>query len=140
MSSGYLDTNVVVHSLANDAHSTECRRFIELLQRGEIAAVLDATVLHELTYTISRYRKEFSRVDIAQFLLWMVDLEGVSCNRLLFKATLERWGASENLGFVDAYLLARATDEGVPIYSKNVKHLGGFGVAVPDPLPGTAST
>jgi predicted nucleic acid-binding protein len=139
VSSGYLDTNVVIHSLTNDTLATECSQFIELLQRGEITAVLDVTVLHELTYTISRYRKEYTRADIAQFLLWLVDLESVSCDRPLFKYALERWGVSDNLGFVDAYLIARASQEGVPIYSKNVKHLGGFGVTVPDPLPGTAT-
>jgi len=139
MSNGFPDTNVVVHALTSDEHSQECRRFLELLAQGQIEAELDATVLHELTYTVSRYRKELSKSDVVRFLTWIVELDGISCDRRLFKHALEIWGNSNGLGFVDAYLVARAIEVDEPIYSKNTRHLTVIGPAVPNPLPGTDS-
>jgi hypothetical protein len=98
MNSGLLDTNVAIHSLANEPLSVECSNFMKLLESGVVSVVLDATVLHELSYSISRYRKDFARADIARLLLWLVDLVGVSCDRPLFQDALQRWGSSTELG------------------------------------------
>jgi predicted nucleic acid-binding protein len=133
---GYLDTNIVIHSLTNDPLSDECRRFLVALERGEVTARLDVSVLHELTYSIPRYRKQSSRTDIVGLLRWIVGFEGIVCDRALFIETLVRWGRSESLGFVDAHLISLASRDSAAIYTKNAKHFAGYGVDVPDPLPG----
>jgi predicted nucleic acid-binding protein len=139
-SSGLLDTNVVIHAIANDGRTAECRAMLDELAAGRISAVLDPLVVHELSYGIPRYRKTQSKSQVAQVLLWLIGLDGIECEKDLLRDAIDRWAANPGLGFVDAWLAARAARAGVPVYTKNVKHFAGQGVAVPDPLPGAAST
>ena len=45
---GLLDTNVVLHALANDDRTEECQRFLLAVDEGRVRARLDIAVLHEL--------------------------------------------------------------------------------------------
>ena len=132
---GYLDTNIVIHSLTSDEHSAECLAFLHALERGDVFAELDVLVLHELTYMGPRYRKQYARADVTRLLIWLVGLEGIKCDRDLLTETLKRWASSDALGFVDAHLLELAKRLDRPIYTKNAKHFVGQGVPIPDPLP-----
>jgi len=133
---GLLDTNVVIHSFAHDAHSAECSRFMRALRDGHTSATLDPLVIHELTYALPQFIKQMSRPELAAFLLEMIGWEAVRCdNKALLVDTLERWRDRAGLGFVDAYLSALALRRDLPVYTKNVRHFLTQGVDVPDPLP-----
>ena len=132
-----IDTNVFLHPHTTDAHSQECRRFLSLVEAGRIQVWLDALVVHELSYALRHYWKDASRGQIATYLRHLVHLPGVLVADLdLLLATLDRWGRTDGLGFVDAYLVELAAQRGgLPIYSKNVRELRAQGATVPDPLP-----
>ena len=85
---GFLDTNVVVHSLTNDEHLEECRRFLNQIQSGTRSITLDPLVVHELTFTIPRYAKQMSRDDVADFLLSLISQPGISIITIVSKYRL----------------------------------------------------
>jgi predicted nucleic acid-binding protein len=139
MSNGYLDTNVFMHALTHDEHAQECIAFLDALERGAIVARLDPLVMHELTYTLSRFAKQLSRLDVGTYLVSILEWPGVQSDKALLIDTVRRWSQTPGLSFVDAYLAAAAGRDAVPIYSKNVKELRAQGADVPNPLPrGTA--
>ena len=138
MPDGLLDTNVFVHSLTRDPQSEECRRLLRAIQSGQERAVLDALVVHETTYALQRVVR-LSRTDAANYLLDVLGWPGIIADRALLIDALSRWRATAGLGFVDAYLAARAARDGAPVYTKNVRELVAQGATVPDPLPGTGS-
>lgn len=135
MNIGYLDSNVVVHSITRDAHSPRCRAFLLALREGSITAILDPLVVHELTYVLPRYAKQMTRLDIAAFLTSMLEWPGIEADGQTLADALRRWSGSTEIGFVDALLAARAVRSGARIFSINVRHFAGHGVDVPDPLP-----
>ena len=136
MSSPLLDSNVYLHALTNDSNSAECTALLSAIEVGEIGAILDIVVLHELTYSIPKYLKGISKLDVARLLTRLIELPGIICDKLLFADTIYRWSKTPGLSFVDAYLSAYATRDSVSIFSKNVRELRGQGAFVPDPLPG----
>jgi hypothetical protein len=135
VSNPLLDTTIYVHSLTNDAQREECRRFLRALFNDELSAELDIVVLHELTYSIPRYLKGTSKEDVVRMLVWLIDMPGIVCDKVLFRDALARWSEQPRLGFVDAYLGARAARDNVPVFTKNVRDLRSQGVEVSDPLP-----
>lgn len=137
MAEGLLDTNVFVHSLARDAPSEECRRFLRAVQSGQVQAYLDPLVVHETTYALQRIVR-MSRADIADYLIDVLNWPGIVADRTILLDTLGRWRDSVGLAFVDAYLAARSVRDGSPIYTKNVRELIDQGATVPNPLPGQA--
>ena len=137
MPDGLLDTNVFVHSLTRDPQSEEGRRFLRAIRSGQERAVLDALVVHETTYALQRVVR-LSRTDAADYLLDVLSWPGIIADRPVLVDALIRWRATAGLAFVDACLAARATRDGVPVYTKNVRELVAQGAAVPDPLPGQA--
>jgi predicted nucleic acid-binding protein len=139
MADGLLDTNLFVHAMAKDSHGVECARFLRSLELGHQRAYLDPMVVHEVTYALPRVVKGLSRVAIATYLEKVVRWPGIVCDRPLLEEALARWKRTHGLGFVDAYLAARASRDGVPIFSKNVRELVAQGATVPDPLSGTTS-
>lgn len=136
MDEGLLDTNVFVHALARDQQSAECRRFLDLLKQGLLQAYLEPLVVHELTYTLPRVHRAMSRADVVVHLRGVVAWPGGVGEKDLLREALDRWDQPPGLGFVDAYLAARATRDGVLVYTKNAREFVGQGATVPDPLPG----
>jgi predicted nucleic acid-binding protein len=137
MPDGLLDTNLFVHALAQDQHGAECATFLRSLEVGQRQAYLDPLVVHEVTYSLPRVVQGMNRTAVADYLINVVRWPGVVCDRALIEEALVRWRRTHGLGFVDAYLAARAARDGVPIYTKNVRELVAQGATVPDPLPGT---
>lgn len=132
---GLIDTNVFIHAQTTDHRSEECRRFLRAVQEGRIAVQLEALVLHELTYALPHYRKQMTRAEITIYLLAILGWEGLRGEIDLLIETVERWAASPNLAFVDAYLAAVASQNGLPVYTLNARHLASQGIDVPSPLP-----
>ena len=132
---GLLDTNVFIHAYANDAHSAECRASLLAVERGDVLARLEPLVLHELSYALPRYLKQMSRTDVARYLLMVLAWKGVRGETDTMVAAVERWLASNDLAFVDAYLCAVAKRDGRSLYSKNVEELRRQEVDVPGRLP-----
>ncbi len=135
MMPGLIDTNVFIHAQTTDQRSEECRRFLRAVQEGRITVRLEALVLHELTYALPHYRTHMSRADITEYLLAILAWEGVRGEIDLLVETVERWAATPNLAFVDAYLVSVADHDQLPVYTLNVRHLTAQGVDVPSPLP-----
>ena len=104
MTSGILDTNILISALMNDSTSAECGEFVELLQRGDVSARLHVLVLHELTYALTRALPQMTRSKIATYILEILSWRGIECDVPLFLATAEAWGGTAGLSFVDAYL------------------------------------
>jgi len=132
---GLIDTNILFHAQTHDAHSEECRRFLTALERGNVQAVLDPVVLHELTYVLPRYVKQMSRQDVATYLEVVLSWPGIQGDKATMIDAVQRWGSTPGLAFADAYLAARAASEARPVYTKNVRELRGQIVGVPEPLP-----
>jgi predicted nucleic acid-binding protein len=134
-SEGFLDTNVVVHAFTNDPLSRECMAFLEKLESGERSARLEIFVVHELSYILPRYLKQLSRAEIGRILEDLLGWPGVivSDRELLIEA-ISRWSRSQSLGFVDSLLISQARSHGLPIFTKNVREMSGFGVEIPSNL------
>jgi predicted nucleic acid-binding protein len=140
MGDGLLDTNHFVHALARDALSLECRTFLDRLKQGLTRAYLDPLVVHELPYSLPRVHQQMSRSDVATYILGVLAWPGIVGETHLLREAIDRWDQTPGLGFVDAYLAARARQESVPVYTKNVRELSMQGAVVPDPLPGSSAT
>jgi predicted nucleic acid-binding protein len=138
MAEGILDTNILVHALMRDSVSEECRDLLRAIGIGQERAILDPLVVHEATYALQRVVR-LSRSAAADYLLDVLAWPGIIADRPVLVDALGRWKATQGLGFVDAYLVARASIEGVPIYSKNIRELVAQGATVPDPLPGAST-
>jgi predicted nucleic acid-binding protein len=139
MAEGLLDTNVFIHAHAHDSGSDECRRFLAALEQGHLRARLEPLVLHELSYALPHFVKQMTRTQVAEYLLMVLGWDGVQGDKDIMVDAVDRWGKSAGLSFVDAYLAALATQQGRPVYTKNVRELTGQGVSVPQPLPSGAS-
>ena len=133
---GLIDTNIFFHAQTHDAHSEECRRFIDALERGDVQAFLDPIVLHELSFVLPRYAKQMTRQDVATYLLVVLSWPGIQGDKSTMAEAVRRWGSTPGLSFADAYLAARASSEDRPVFTKNVRELRRQSVDVPDPLPG----
>ncbi len=135
MNDGLLDTNVVVHIFDVAPPGEECAAFLRAVEAGQIHAVLDPLVVHELTYVLPRFQKQMARVDVARFLIDLVNMPGIVSDKELLVETLRLWGATAGLGFVDAYLVTRGDREDRSILTKNARELRRLGATVPDSLP-----
>jgi hypothetical protein len=76
-----------------------------------------------------------TRARLAEYLLMVLEWEGVEGDKRVMVDAVERWRDTPGLGFVDAYLAAVATIRQCPVFSKNVRELAGQGVVVPEQLP-----
>lgn len=137
---GLLDTNVIIHALANDSHSAECRRFVDRVENGTTTVWLEPAVLHEISYALPRYLKQLSRHDIAQTLVSILNWKGVRREVESMRRAVNLWADNPGLAFVDAYLAALSLDRELPIFTKNAGELNALGARVLSPLPGTEAT
>jgi len=134
---GLLDTNVIIHSLADDPLSVECWNFMQQVRSGQVSVILDPLVIHELTYALPRYAKQWERTEIAGFIETLLHLPGVSGDTSRMVRAIGFWKENTGVGFVDCYLAVLANDEQLPVYTKNVRHLRRLAAEAPDPLPGS---
>jgi predicted nucleic acid-binding protein len=132
---GLVDTNVFLHALTSDRHSSECRQFLAAVERGAVRARIEPIVLHELSYALKHYVKQMSRDDVAQYLLMVIGWKGIQGEKDVLVDAVERWRRTPHLAFVDAYLAALALQRSCPVYTKNARELEGQGIGVPQPLP-----
>jgi predicted nucleic acid-binding protein len=114
-----LDTNVFVHALTNDVYSRSCQNLLKAISAGTVRATLDPLVVHELTYVLPRYVKQMTRGDIAQYLTSVIAWEGVLADKNTLADALRLW-STHRVGFIDAYLSARAIAEDRQVYSRNI--------------------
>jgi predicted nucleic acid-binding protein len=134
-SEGLLDTSVFIHAQTHDQHSDECRRFLAAVESGHISAVIEAPVLHELSYALRHYRKEMTRSQVAAYLLMILGWDGIRGETSVLADTVTRWRDTPGLAFIDAYLAAVAKDRGCPVYTKNIDEIATQGIDVPRRLP-----
>jgi predicted nucleic acid-binding protein len=134
VSDGLLDTNVVVHVFDRMPPGPECAAFLGAIESGRVRAVLEPLVIHELTYVLPRFQKQFDRTDVARFLIDLVKMPGIVADKELLVETLQLWSVTPGLGFVDACLVARGRREDRSIFTKNLRELRRLGANVPDPL------
>jgi predicted nucleic acid-binding protein len=132
---GLLDTNVFIHAQTHDAQSEECLRFLEAVKSGRVEAHIEPIVLHELSYALPHYRKGMTRAEVAEYLLAVLEWDGITGNKGELVSTVERWRITPGLAFVDAYLAELAMRRQCPVYTKNVAELRAQGTVVPDVLP-----
>lgn len=131
---GLIDTNILIHALANDGQGADCRVFLEQVQDGGREVLLTTVVVHEFTYAVSRYAKRMTRVDIGGYLISLMSLPNVRVDDGFLFETVRRWAGATDLGFVDAYLSIRAEQDRIPVYTKNLRHFQRFAIETPDPL------
>jgi predicted nucleic acid-binding protein len=129
-----LDTNVYLHALLRDRDSGECLAFLRALDEGRVQAVVDALVIHELSYGLSRILR-LDRPTVAQHLRTLLRSSGVVADRQVLLPAVDLWAQAPGLGFVDAVLTVRARQEGRAVFTINRRELSRLGVTTPDPLP-----
>lgn len=136
MNEGLLDTNVIIHAhQVTDDNSNECLAFLEALERGDVRARLEPVVAHELTYTLPRVIRQFTRATVAQYLATILKWPGITGEKGVLLDAVERWQSTPGLAFIDAYLAATAVTNSMPVFTKNVRELTAQGAEVPVPLP-----
>lgn len=136
MNDGFVDTNVFMHALTRDENSAECRAFLECLRQGTLRVRLEPYVVHELTYALPRLEKRWTRERLAEFLLMVIGLPGIDCDRSLLESALSRWVSSQRVSFVDALLWAEALHSATAVYTINDQDFRSASVVAPRPLPG----
>lgn len=124
---GWLDTNIFIHALsAPDSHYARCTDLINALQDGRAEGWINATVLHELSYVLSRRRDFAMRTTIATYLLEILNAPGVlAAEKAILIATVTRWGTT-TIAFVDAYLTKLTQRDGLPVCTVNARDFPGI--------------
>ncbi|MCC6791672.1 MAG: hypothetical protein IT336_08310, partial [Thermomicrobiales bacterium] len=110
---------MLIHSLTNDQSSEECDAFLAQVAAGTIRVRVEPVVVHELTYALPRYFKQFNRMHVATTIESLLTMRGIDGDTDVMIEALHRWAFTPGLGFVDAYLATRSIREGCPVYSKN---------------------
>lgn len=132
-SDGLLDTNVLIHSLMNDAHTAECGAFLESLESGERTVRVEAYIVHEMTYALSR-QVHLSKPAIASILLGIIQWPGIECDKQLLAGAIVRWRDRQGVSFIDALLASQATISQTRVFTINVKDFQDLEIEVSSPL------
>ena len=112
--------------------SSACRRFLKDVAAGNVMVTIEPIVVHELTYAISRVRKDLDRKAVADTILVLLSGAGVDEPTGLIAGAVEAWRDTPQLSFVDAYLGAKSLAEDRPVYTVNRKDFLRQGVDAPD--------
>lgn len=113
-----LDANVLVRFLVQDEprQSRAATAVFEKAERGEIRLHLDALVVAEAVYALTR-RYGKSRADVAGALLSVIQNSGIETMGMeVVSDALQRFGVV-NADFVDAWLAAMAAQKGMAVAS-----------------------
>lgn len=124
---GWLDTNIFIHALsALDAHYARCTDIINALQDGRAEGWVNAAMLHELSYVLSRRGGFAARATIATYLLEILNAPGVlAADKAVLAATVTRWGTT-SVAFVDAYLTELAQRDSLSVCTVNARDFPGI--------------
>lgn len=129
----WLDSNVFVHAQFRDDHSEACRKLLAALEEGTIEGWVDTTVLHEVSYVLTR-RLRWSRQDAAEYLLLILNAPGV--RTVHPQESLERavtlWMRSDK-AFVDCLLAALAEDQGSTVCTVDTDDILALGATAAKP-------
>jgi predicted nucleic acid-binding protein len=117
---GWIDTNIFIHLLfTRDREYKRCRAISDALERGEAEGWLDITVIHELTYYLSRHRNFPDRTAICDYIRTFLEMDAIRANdKAALRDVLLHW-QTQRVGFIDAWLAIRATRQGMPVCSAN---------------------
>jgi len=117
---GWLDTNIFIHALsAPDSHYARCTDLINALQDGRAEGWINATVLHELSYVLSRRRDFAMRTTIATYLLEILNAPGVlAAEKAILIATVTRWGTTT--------ITELTQRDGLPVCTVNARDFPGI--------------
>ena len=123
---GWLDTNVFVHNLFdNDPLAPRCREIVDALEAGTAEGWIDITVVHELTYALSRFSQFPSRQAVHDYVETILLRDNVHADDMeMLLDTLARWLTAGG-SFVDVWLAIRAQRRGLPVCSANRRHFPG---------------
>ncbi|MGH9479920.1 MAG: PIN domain-containing protein [Terriglobales bacterium] len=111
-----LDTNVLLRLLVPDdaAQAAAAERLMAACERGEVTAVVTDLVLAECIFVLESFYKR-SRAAITAALLPLISHPGIETpRRAICIDALERFQRSR-LHFVDCWLVATATADGLPL-------------------------
>lgn len=119
---GWLDTNIFLHAITpGDPHGPRCRDLLKALEDGRAVGWIASTVIHELSYVLSRRRAFPTRSAIAAYLIAILHYPGIQASdKPLLTATIARWAGS-TIGFVDALLAELAQRDNLPVCSVNAR-------------------
>jgi predicted nucleic acid-binding protein len=119
---GWLDTNIFVHALMlGDTHQARCRDVLQALQDGRAEGWIAPSVVHELSYVLTRLPTFKTRSAIAIYLSTLLSYPGVAAtDKTLLITTVGRWAAGR-LSFIDALLTELAQRDGRPVCTVNAR-------------------
>lgn len=103
-----LDTNVIIRFLANDhpEQSIKSRTLFEKMANNEISLTLEPIVLAECVYVLGGKYYNYTRKEITEWLLPIVEFCEVDHKEVLISA-LSYFG-KHNIDFADAYLASKS--------------------------------
>lgn len=129
----WIDSNVFVHAQLRDTHSEACRKLLAALEDGSIQGWVDTTVLHEVSYVLTR-RFRWSRENTAEYLLLILHAQGV--RTVHPQEALERavalWMRSGK-AFVDCLLAALAEQQGTSVCTVDADDILALGARAANP-------
>jgi len=119
---GWLDTNIFVHALMlGDPHQSRCRDVLQALQDGRAEGWIAPSVVHELSYVLTRLPTFKTRPAIALYLTTLLSYPGVvAADKPLLIATVGRWAVGR-ISFIDALLTELAQGDGRPVCTVNAR-------------------
>jgi hypothetical protein len=88
-----------------------------------------------MTYVLQRVAKQWSRTQIAAYVLTVLRWPGVQGDKPLLEDALRHWGRMPGLSFVDAFLGAVARRDGRQVYTINTRDFLVQGLTLQNPFP-----
>jgi predicted nucleic-acid-binding protein len=113
------DTNVIVRFLVKEPQDQyrRARGLMEKVSAGEVELRISAAVVGEVAAVLHHVYDQTQR-DVAETLLALVTSKGVDLEEATHVvAALEHSRELKDVDFVDAYVAAKATAEGLPVAS-----------------------
>ncbi len=126
------DTSVYLGYLSNNPANVSTTALLDEIRTGRTLVEIDPLVVHELTYGYSRHRPGSTRVQIYEALEELLAWPGVIGPKGLIRLALERWQSDLGFSFVDSFLVIRAEQERLPVYTLNRRDFLRQGVDAPD--------
>lgn len=129
----WIDSNIFVHAQLRDAHTEACRKLLAALEEGTIEGWVDTTVLHEISYVLTR-RFRWSRKDTAEYLLLMLHAPGVRTvhPKESIARAISLWMRSDK-AFVDCLLAALSEYHGSTVCTVDTDDILALGARAAHP-------
>jgi len=113
-----LDTNVLLRFLIGDdpPKAARAKALMERLEKGEEFVILPDEVITETVWTLESYY-EVPRPETTQRLTALLSFPGIRVSSRSIVLNALRHYSATAADFVDCFLAARSTDQGIPVYS-----------------------